>query len=161
MNIKLGNPWPSGALSNLAPHKFTFRQIECNSMEGLLQGLKFKNPEMQKQICTLVGFKAKSAGRNKNWYETQTLWWQGIPIKRNSNEYQLLLDEAYLALFTQNDKAKNALMSTGKATLTHSIGKRKQNETILTQQEFCSRLTKIRDIFNVEQFITLDKEKRI
>ena len=36
-------------------------------------------------------------------------------------------------------------MFTKKATLTHSIGKKKINETVLTEREFCSRLTKLRD----------------
>lgn len=159
MDIKLGQPWPNGALSNLAPHKFTFREIECASMEGLLQSFKFKSPDMQRQICTYAGMKAKFSGKNKNWYETQTLWWQGKPIKRDSDEYQQLLDEAFLALFTQNESAKKALLATANATIKHSIGRRKINETILTQQEFCSRLTKIREQLKAEQFVSFDKNK--
>lgn len=121
-------------------------------MEGLLQSLKFKDPEMQKRICTLVGIKAKLAGRNKNWYSTQTLWWQGTPIRRDSDEYQELLDEAYQALFRQNEKARKALLATGDAVLKHSIGKRKINKTVLTQREFCSRLTNIRQELRLRQF---------
>ena len=153
MDIKLGNPYPSGTLSNLAPHPFEFRGFECASMEGLLQGLQVKNPEMQAQTCTLVGHAARLAGKNKKWFKSQTLWWQGEAIKRDSNEYQELLDEAYESLFYQNTKARKALLATNKATLKHSIGKRKINETILTQKEFCSRLMTIRDKMSAEDFL--------
>lgn len=122
-------------------------------MEGLLQGFKVKDPEMQKHCCTLVGFKAKKFGSKKNWQRTQTLWWQGEAIPRDSDEYQQLLDEAYETLYTTNEKAKNTLLATGDANLTHSIGRSKMNETILTKQEFCSRLMKIRAKLKAEQFM--------
>jgi hypothetical protein len=113
-------------------------------MEGFLQALKFKNPDMQKHICTLVGFAAKKAGSGKNWQRDQTLYWKDKAIKRDSAEYQELLDGAYWALFSQNEKARKALLATGDANLTHSIGRNKKSETVLTKQEFCSRLMDIR-----------------
>lgn len=99
---------------------------------------------MQKEVCKLVGVKAKRKGYKKNWWTKQTLYWNGEPIKRESEEYQELLDEAFVTLYTKNASAKKALLASGNATLKHSIGKRKKNETILTVQEFCSRLTDIR-----------------
>jgi hypothetical protein len=119
--------------------------VEIASMEGFLQSLKFKSPDMQREICKLVGIGAKRAGAKKNWQKTQTLWWQGNAIARESEEYQELLDSAFTAMFTQNEKARKALLATGKATLKHSIGRTKKSETVLTRQEFCSRLTKMRD----------------
>jgi predicted NAD-dependent protein-ADP-ribosyltransferase YbiA (DUF1768 family) len=145
MDVGSRNSYPAGALSNFSPHPFEFRGVSVNSMEGLLQSFKFKGEEMQRHICTLVGFAAKKAGSKKNWYESQTLWWQGQPIKRDSQEYQDMLDEAYEAMFTQNENARKALLATNNATLTHSIGKRKINETVLTEREFCRRLTRIRE----------------
>jgi len=144
MDIKSGNTYPSRALSNFAPHSFQVDGVDCASMEGFLQSLKFKDPDMQLYVCTLVGFKAKNAGYNKNWWRQQALYWQGVKYFRNSQEYQNLLNRAYYALFTQSPKALKALLATGSATLTHSIGKNKKSETILTEQEFCSRLMKIR-----------------
>ena len=64
--------------------------------------------------------------------------------------YQDLLDKAYDALF-ENEGFKNALRASGNATFTHSIGKRNENETVLTTQEFCSRLTKLRDRLKTEE----------
>ncbi len=144
MDIHSRSSYPSNSLSNFAPHPFVIDGVECNSMEGFIQSLKFKSKEMQKEVCKLVGFGAKKKGANKNWQRTQTLWWRGNPIKRNSEEYQDLLDRAYMALY-KNTKFKKALESTQRATLTHSIGGSKYQETVLTKTEFCSRLTKLRD----------------
>lgn len=143
----------AGKLSNFTPRPFIFKGIKCNSMEGLLQGFKFKDSEMQKYCCTLTGFKAKKFGSKKNWKTTQTLWWQGKAIKRGSDEYQQLLNDAYDALYTTNEKAKKTLLASGVANLTHDIGRTKTNETILTRREFCSRLMKIRSKLKAEEFV--------
>lgn len=144
MDIGSGTGWPSAALSNFAPHPFTIDGVECASMEGFLQSLKYKEPDMQVEVCKLVGKAAKFKGKKKKWWRAQTLYWQGQEFKRDSQEYQDLLDRAFDAL-AQNTGFQKALLATGKATLTHSIGKSKETETVLTKQEFCSRLTKIRD----------------
>lgn len=143
MDIGSGNGYPESALSNFAPHQFEIDGITCHSMEGFLQSLKFQNPDMQAHVCTLVGKKAKFKGKKKKWYRSQTLYWQGQEIDRHGQEYQDLLDKAFEAL-GQNQGFKKALLATQNATLTHSIGKNKATETILTKQEFCSRLTKLR-----------------
>lgn len=144
MDIGSGSGFPSATLSNFAPHPFVIDGVECNSMEGFLQSLKFSNPEMQKEVCKLVGKAAKFKGKKKKWWRTQTLHWQGVEISRDSQEYQDLLDRAFNAL-AQNSGFRAALLATGNSVLTHSIGKTKITETVLTRQEFCSRLTKIRE----------------
>ena len=136
--------YPASALSNFAPHPFIFDGVECCSMEGVLQSFKFSNPEMQKYVCTLVGFAAKSKGRDKKWWRDRKLYWQGTEYNRDSDEYQDLLDRAYAALF-QNEGFRRALVASGDATLTHSIGKTSQKVTILTQSEFCGRLMRLRN----------------
>lgn len=150
MDISSGTGYPSSALSNFAPHPFEIDGVQCNSMEGFLQSLKFENPEMQTHVCTLVGKAAKFKGKKKKWYRTQTLYWRGRPIKRESKEYQELIDRAYSEL-AKNDSFRAALLATGTATLTHSIGKTDPTQTVLTRQEFCSRLTKIRDELRKEK----------
>ena len=144
MDVGSKSGYPAGALSNFSPHPFIIDGVQCNSMEGFLQGLKFESKEMQEYVCSLVGYAAKKKGRNKNWQEKQTLYWRGKPIKRDSDEYQDLLNRAYNAMF-ENTKFKAALEASKGATLTHSIGKNKKSETVLTTQEFCSRLTYLRD----------------
>ena len=144
MDIGSGNGFPSASLSNFVPHSFTIDGVECASMEGFLQSLKFSNPEMQIEVCKLVGKAAKFKGKKKKWWRTQTLHWQGKEIKRDSQEYQDLLDRAFDEL-AKNSGFQKALVATRGATLTHSIGKRKIEETVLTTQEFISRLNKIRE----------------
>jgi predicted NAD-dependent protein-ADP-ribosyltransferase YbiA (DUF1768 family) len=149
MDIGSGHGYPADALSNFAPHPFVLDGIECNSMEGFLQSLKFSNPDMQREVCKLVGRAAKFKGKKKNWYVKQVLYWQGKEIPRDSDEYQMLLDRAYMAMATQNRGFQSALLATQNAALTHSIGKTKTNETVLTRNEFCSRLIKIRTMLQV------------
>lgn len=143
MDIASGSRYPASSLSNFAPHEFEIDDIQCASMEGFLQSLKFQNPEMQKYVCSLVGKTAKFKGKNKKWQKTGNLYWQGETIKRDSERYQELLDNAYNAL-AKNQSFKKALLATRNATLTHSMGKTKMSETVLTKTEFVSRLTKIR-----------------
>lgn len=150
MDIKSGCGYPASSLSNFAPHEFEIDGIKCASMEGFLQALKFQNPEMQVYVCTLVGAKAKFKGKGKPWYKTQKLYWQCQEIDRHSKEYQDLLDRAFFAL-AKNEGFRRAILATGDATITHSIGKRKPHETVLTQQEFCSRLMKVRSLIKKGQ----------
>jgi len=144
MDIRSGTS--AAALSNFQPRPFIFRGFPVASMEGLVQGFKFKSPEMQLHVMTLVGKAAKFKGKKKNWFRTQTLWWQGTEIDRHSPEYQKLLDEAFEALFFGNEAAARALLATGDAVLTHSIGKSDESRTVLTEREFCSRLMRIRGV---------------
>lgn len=144
MDIGSRNGYPSSSLSNFAPHPFVIDGVECNSMEGFLQSLKFESIDMQKYVCTLVGRAAKFKGKNKAWWKTQTLYWQGEAIDRHSEAYQDLLNRAYNALY-QNQGFKRALEATKDCKLTHSIGRKDPSHTILTQSEFCSRLMKLRD----------------
>lgn len=147
MDIYSRNKYPAGALSNFAPHPFHIDGVLCNSMEGFLQSLKFSNPDMQVKVCQLVGIKAKSKGQRKHWWKTQTLYWQGAKYDRESDAYDNLIMHAYNQLAT-NKKFCKALLATNNATLTHSLGKRKKSETILTKTEFVSNLTRIRTQLN-------------
>lgn len=65
MDIGSGSGYPSSNLSNFSPHGFVVDGVECASMEGFLQSLKFQDPEMQKHVCTLVGKAAKFKGKKK------------------------------------------------------------------------------------------------
>lgn len=150
MDIGSGSGYPSSNLSNFSPHGFVVDGVECASMEGFLQSLKFQDPEMQKHVCTLVGKAAKFKGKKKKWWKTQTLYWQGEAIPRDSERYQELLDKAFNAL-AENSSFKRALLATQNATLTHNIGKKKPSETVLTKNEFTSRLTAIRSRLQKEK----------
>lgn len=146
MDIGSKCPYPSSALSNFALHFFVFDGVWCASMEGFLQALKYEDQATQHEVCMLVGIKAKKRGteRNDAWQSQQTLWWNGVPYDRHGSEYQELLDRAYDAL-AENVEFQRALRATGDAVLTHTIGWHNARETVLTEQEFCSRLERLRD----------------
>jgi len=146
MDIRSGCGYPYSALSNFAPHRFSLDGVECASMEGLLQSLKFDKAHVQIEVCKLVGKTAKHRGsaRNAAWQRQQLLWWQGNTMKRDSVDYQTFLDRAFDAMAAQSESFRKALLATQDAVLTHSIGKTREADTVLTQREFCSILMKIR-----------------
>ena len=150
MDIGSGKAFPCNALSNFAPHPFVLDGVECASMEGFLQSLKFKNPDMQRHVCTLVGKAAKFKGKDKKWWREQKLFWLGQEFDRHGKEYQRLLNRAFNALF-QNTGFRNALEASKPAVLTHSIGKTDPSRTVLTQSEFCGRLMKLRAGITLEE----------
>lgn len=153
LDIGAKHGYPSSALSNFAAHTFTFDGVECKSMEGFLQSLKFDKPHIQVEVCRLVGIGAKNRDkdRNRNWKTANALWWKCTEFPRRSDEYQELLDQAYLALARQAPAFRKALLDTGTAVLTHTIGRSKESDTILTQHEFCSRLESLRTRMNEGQ----------
>jgi len=145
MDIGSKAGYPASSLSNFSAHRFEIDGVVCNSMEGFLQSLKFKSSDMQIEVCKLIGKAAKFKGKPKNWQKEQILYWRGISIKRDSDEYQQLLNRAFQAMYDQSNSFKNALIASGNSTLTHSMGKNNINETVLTNNEFCGRLTKLRN----------------
>jgi hypothetical protein len=147
MDIHSGGAYPASKLTNFAANFFIFFGIEVAGMEGLLQAFKFDKLHMQIHVCTLFGMAAKKKGAKRNWRRDQTLYWQGKEYDRHGQEYQDLLLAAYMAMFTQNEGARRALLATGNATFTHSIGKKRESETVLTEREFCSLLTRCRSHF--------------
>ncbi|HGW1490568.1 TPA: hypothetical protein ACNPUU_002786 [Escherichia coli] len=136
---------PYERLSNFHPYHFLFRGVECGSMEGLLQSLKFPLPEKQMKVAKLVGLKAKRVGKKKKWFIDHKLYWQGEPICRFSEEYKLLLLEAFTALFEQSEQFRTELLKTGTEQLIHSVGKQSEKFTVLTEDEFVSILSELRD----------------
>lgn len=135
----------AGRLSNFTPRDFVLDGFDCACLEGALQAFKFDDPEMQRLVCMMPGKDAKAIGQTRNevWQGSQTLWWQGKSYPRSSPEYQQLLDRLYEAALLSADFAED-LLATGEEVLTHSIGEHDSRKTVLTEQEFCSRLMALR-----------------
>ena len=112
-------------------------------MESLLQGLKFETVETQNGVFERVGVKAKLRGKKRKWYLDQTLYWQGTPMKRVSEEYKNIVREAFYAL-AENIDFQQTLLATGDKRLYHTMGKSDPTRTILTEEEFCGILTEVR-----------------
>lgn len=147
LNIRSNGMYPSGVLSNLCSNAFRLDGVLCNSMEGFLQSLKRQDTNKQRQICQLKGGNARKRSVN-SWQTDQIVWWRGKAIDRQSNEYQLLLQRAYQAMFEQNERFRAALMATRGIILTHTTGETNPYRTILTASEFCQILTEIRDNYD-------------
>ena len=147
MDIGSNNSFPAGKLSNFTAFSFVIDGVQCASMEGFLQALKFGNTNAQRSTCMLTGIHAKRKGRGRNtfWQTRQTLWWNGNAYQRNSEEYQLLLNRAYNALYTQNEKFRDALSAAGNAIFSHSVGHSNKKKTVLTESEFCRRMQHLKD----------------
>jgi len=143
IDVYSSGEYPANVLSNFYPNSFVFDGVACASMEGLLQSLKTKNPELQKKVCGLSGKAAKFAFRRKfpniRWKLTGKLYWKGKAMGRHSDEYQIFLDNAYMAL-CDNETFAAALKNADGAKLTHTIGKQDARKTILTEYEFLTRL---------------------
>ena len=143
IDISSDGRYPGAMLSNFTPYEFTFRGKRFLSMESLLQGLKFETVETQNGVFERVGVKAKLRGKKRKWYLDQTLYWQGTPIKRVSEEYKNIVREAFYAL-AENIDFQQTLLATGDKRLYHTMGKSDPTRTILTEEEFCDILTEVR-----------------
>ncbi len=133
-------------LSNLANKPFTIDGLWCRSLEGALQSLKTHDEELQFQIMEMNGLSAKKTGSTLIWQNTQILWWNGKPYDRHGPEYQNLLDRLFGLCFAQSLAFRNALRQTKGMTLEHSIGRVDPYETILTRDEFLSRLNALSSV---------------
>ena len=148
MDIGSKCKYPLDVLSNFTKTNLVYDGVQINSIEGFLQSLKTPDINKQQEICLLVGYKAKKAGnklKKKNIFDGEHLYWQGKTLLRNSNEYQEMLKKIFAKKYTEDIKFRNALNKTGNYSLTHSIGKNDPSQTILTENEFITLLTSLRN----------------
>ena len=160
LDIWSKRPYPANVLSNLCSNGFRFEGVLCGSMEGFLQSLKYQNIDKQRQICSMKGKNAKNM-TSTHWQTDQIVWWKGIAINRQSQDFQDLIRRAYQAMFEQNERFRIALMSTRGMKLYHSQGEQNSFKTILTESEFCSTLTEIRESYDVLHNDTQQRKKRL
>ena len=123
-------------LSNLFPYNFKFKGCTLNSLECFFQGIKFKDKKLQKQLFKYSGKEALvlQEATSYNWKETGIVYWRGKEIKRDSKEYDDIIDELYISAI-QNDFYRNAIKNC-KLPIVHMIGEISKNETVFTRYEF-------------------------
>jgi len=132
----------SRVLSNLYPMSFKFRGKKVSSIESVLQGIKYKDKKTQAKVFGYSGVDAyhtRACNSFDFWGDDGVLYWQGKPIKRESEDYQNFVDELYLSVF-KNPLYFRALIATGDKYLLHHIGRTDTKETVLTRYEYESRL---------------------
>lgn len=148
-NLKNSN---SKVLSNLFPMQFKFKGKMVNSIEGVMQGIKYKDKKMQNLVLKYSGIDAyhtRICNEKDFWGKTGLLYWQGKPMDRHSNEYQIFIDELFFSALN-NPLYKNALLASEKYLL-HHIGRDNPNETVLTRYEYELRLNSLRDFVTLNQ----------
>lgn len=141
LNVHSRGKYPSNVLSNFYTHDFVFEGVSFRCMEGFLQSLKIPYEEEKIAFSKMEGLEAKLAGTDK---EYTALYWRGKRYDRYSKEYLFLLMQAYEALCSQNVLFQDALRASYPRILTHTIGKWKRKNTVLTWWEFTHILTKLR-----------------
>lgn len=136
----------AGKLSNFTKRYFVFDGVPCACLEGPIQAFKYKEPEIQKEICMLSGREAKLRGQEKNeeWQSSQMLWWMGKKYPRGSKDFHELLKRLFLTAYF-NEKSASDLMDSNFSFLSHNIGGKDQTKTILTEAEFCFILMWVRE----------------
>lgn len=136
-------------LSNLYPYKFKFKGKKVSSVEGVLQGIKYKDKKTQNLVFTYYGLDAYHSRACNNfdfWGNNGKLYFKGREIDRHSEEYQYFLDELYLSLL-KNKLFTRALISSGNKYLLHHIGQTDPNVSVLTRFEYESRLNTLRAFY--------------
>lgn len=137
----------AGRLSNFTKRSFTFDEIPCRSIEGVLQSFKFEKPCEQKIVCGLWGSQAKLAGDLKaDWKATQTLYWNERSYQRDSKEYQELITRLYTEVYRQNEQFRRDIKKSVKYNLVHSIGNSDPRDTVLTESEFIEQLVALQKL---------------
>ena len=126
----------SKVLSNLFHYDFVFRGKNLRSIEGFFQGIKFKDIEMQNMVLEYSGIESNciKVAAERDWKETGIIYWQGKEIKRDSLEYDEMVDELYISAI-QNPLYRSILKKIDKLII-HSIGEENKENTVFTRYEF-------------------------
>lgn len=123
-------------LSNLFPYDFKFKGYHLHSLESFFQAIKFPEIKLQKKLFNYSGKEALvlTEATKYNWKENGTIYFKGKKIKRDSFEYDILIDELYISAI-QNVFYRNAIKNCP-LPIVHIMGKEKKEETVLTRYEF-------------------------
>ncbi|MBR5227628.1 MAG: hypothetical protein IKV94_03225 [Clostridia bacterium] len=135
------------ALSNICNYKFSFDNVECQSMESFIQSLRTPDVNLQEEICSMTGlFSYNIRTMLPDWRNSQKVYWRGIEIDRHSDEYSTLLYNAYYELYSQSAIFKYALDLTKDKgySLIHTIGCHDRTLTLLSPNEFIGHLNHLR-----------------
>lgn len=138
----------SKLLSNLFPYEFIFKGHKLNSIECFFQGIKFRDKELQKELFKYSGKEVLvlQKASDYNWKESGIVYWQGMPIKRDSKDYEQLVDELYISAI-QNEFYRNVIKNCD-LPIIHAMGREEKTETVFTRYEFEFMLNCLHDFLN-------------
>lgn len=107
------------AISNLYPTPFILDDEIYGSIEGFWQSLKCDSPARRRQVAALSGVEAKkAAGKGP---PPATFDYRGETVTTGTHAHWALMERACAAKFTQDDRARQALLDTGDRPLTHIV----------------------------------------
>ncbi len=145
MGYKLHDSLPK-VLSNLFPYEFYFRGYKLHSIESFFQGIKFKNKKAQREVFKLSGLDSNNikSAQDYNWKDDGKIFFMGIPYLRDSDDYELLVDELYISLL-QNPLYVDSLKKVGDKYILHAMGEVNKTETVFTRFEFEKELNCLKE----------------
>lgn len=112
---------PFDLISNFAHTPFILDGESYASIEGFWQGLKFPEEADRRRLAALHGSKAKDDGFRAP--AADVILYRDDVVRVGTWDHWRLMERATLAKFTQVERAREALLSTGARPLTHQIGR--------------------------------------
>ena len=98
IDVKARAPYPANVLSNFSKTNFVFDGVQIRSLEGLFQALKVNDPTMQRKLCAMSGFEAKSKAKSIRRGNGEVMcFWQGKRFAKDSPEFKELLRALLIA----------------------------------------------------------------
>lgn len=130
-------------LSNLSRSEFYLGGYCFQSVEGLLQGIKFPPDEpIRYEAFRLSGLPAKKLSEKA---KNKSVWLlDGREVPYGCEKHQELLKIAIEAKFKQNPDLMQVLVSTGDEPIIHELGLPENPKTSLPKEQFCQILMDIR-----------------
>ncbi len=124
-------------LSNLAPTPFEYEGIKFASVESALQGIKFKDENIQKEVFAMTGLQALKTGRKitnsidetkntKHYY----VYWKGKKMPYNGTEHRELVLNFIREKIKQNKEVQKALLDTKDFFIYHDVGEESPNTSL-------------------------------
>jgi predicted NAD-dependent protein-ADP-ribosyltransferase YbiA (DUF1768 family) len=106
-------------IGNFASTPFVLDGRDYASVESFWQGLKFAKESERRRVAELPGKQARKAGEEQP--DGATVTYEGETIPVGTWQHWGLMERACLAKFTQNENARQALLSTGERPLLHKM----------------------------------------
>ncbi|WP_196229761.1 hypothetical protein [Teredinibacter turnerae] len=139
-------PWPGSILSNFASTPFEIEGVSCSCSESFIQSLKCEDIDEQRKFVSLSGQEAWESGSKLTDYifRKRKIWWLGKAMELHSLEHFALVKRGLYAKFSQSTVAREALLESGDAILTHEYGQKPGQNQSLPVEVFCQIVTDIR-----------------
>ncbi len=135
-------------LSNLAETPFDFDGTTYASAEGFIHAIKLPRDDPRRaEVAALSGKRARRRGRSINAAVNpcEAVHASGRSFAYRSPGHFEVIEQALRAKFTQDERAREALLDTGDKRIVHDTGRDESPTTSLPADVFVDMLTRIRN----------------